>query len=688
MEPCLYLKPSRRSQRPEKSYPRFIAVLLFALAGLLPAANVFALGLGKMSVLSRLGSHFLAEVELLTGAEDGRFAAECFRLAQASDSSNGLPALTHGSLTVERRNGRLILLVRSLQPVNEPVLLVNLHAGCGAEVAREYTLLIDGPEADAIKPPVAASQVATPAARGDSPPRTNDRPAPMGDEYPERWQVKDGETVFSIANTLFPGQPKARARFLRALLKANPEIDPGDIGGQGAAPLMPGQVLQIPDTRRNPARPVVGEHSTPPASDVKASPSARRKKDANIPPVAVATDGMSDRLSLSGATSALEGEADEWSLRLSTELSYEKINTVSENQRSVLRLEYKLLAAIYEQANQQLDLAEQVRQLEASVAELKAATEQSLNSTATPLGVQSGPDKTTAKPAVSAKPAVAGPSSARRESSSSIWPWFIGLAALVGLLVWLLRRFAVRQPRDSLSEHSEATLPDETLLLSVPGLGQPPVVATGASVEKPQAAKPFAASAAGGSVSLASPESVKGSTVVVEHDDFDPVMELAEIMLAFGRVKGAIEALQEYINAHPDGAIQPWMKLIEIFGQNSMRAEYEELVPLFQAHFNVLPAEWIALPEVVSQLPLAGDEDKKTVSDLLLRTPNIAGVAMLREAIVQHWNAPEGAQVALVFLNKLLREKNNDTHQGLTLSMVGELLYLQAVLEKRLGALD
>ena len=43
--------------------------------------------------------------------------------------------------------------------------------------------------------------------------------------------------------------------------------------------------------------------------------------------------------------------------------------------------------------------------------------------------------------------------------------------------------------------------------------------------------------------------SVSAATVD-EHFEANPVMELAEIMLSFGRVKGAAQALQEYIDSN------------------------------------------------------------------------------------------------------------------------------------------
>ena len=57
--------------------------------------------------------------------------------------------------------------------------------------------------------------------------------------------------------------------------------------------------------------------------------------------------------------------------------------------------------------------------------------------------------------------------------------------------------------------------------------------------------------------------SVSAATVD-EHFEANPVMELAEIMLSFGRVKGAAQALQEYVDANPQETVKPWIRLMDV----------------------------------------------------------------------------------------------------------------------------
>ena len=79
---------------------------------------------------------------------------------------------------------------------------------------------------------------------------------------------------------------------------------------------------------------------------------------------------MSDRLTISGdAVTASDagsvGDAFDPALRYSSDLSIGFSDKASDNTRAMLRVEYKLLNALVFQAEKQLELAEQLRNLEA-----------------------------------------------------------------------------------------------------------------------------------------------------------------------------------------------------------------------------------------------------------------------------------------------------------------------------------
>ena len=82
------------------------------------------------------------------------------------------------------------------------------------------------------------------------------------------------------------------------------------------------------------------------------------------------------------------------------------------------------------------------------------------------------------------------------------------------------------------------------------------------------------------------------NATVDEHFEANPVMELADIMLSFGRVKGAAQALQEFIDHNPQEALQPWIRLMDVYRMAGMRAEFEQVARNLNQHFNVEVQSW------------------------------------------------------------------------------------------------
>ena len=144
------------------------------LAGILGLAAPFAAqaaGLGRLTVLSPLGSPLNAEIEIVSlqaGEEDGLSArlasADAYRQAGIEPSA----ALRTVRFAIVKRDGRPVLRVTSTTPVNEPFmdLLVDLE-WTGGRLTREYTVLLDppelkGPQAIAAAPEKPAAPIAQP----------------------------------------------------------------------------------------------------------------------------------------------------------------------------------------------------------------------------------------------------------------------------------------------------------------------------------------------------------------------------------------------------------------------------------------------------------------------------------------------------------------------------------------------
>lgn len=120
-----------------------------------------AMGLGNIDVRSGLGQPLSAQIELYDAPQ--RLDAGCFRLLQ---SQNDLPfaPLKAAIKLQQNQNGHARLEISTYQPLNEPIVLLNLVADCEQQISREYTLLLDPPlieEATSALPPITAAHVFT-----------------------------------------------------------------------------------------------------------------------------------------------------------------------------------------------------------------------------------------------------------------------------------------------------------------------------------------------------------------------------------------------------------------------------------------------------------------------------------------------------------------------------------------------
>jgi hypothetical protein len=343
------------------------------------------------------------------------------------------------------------------------------------------------------------------------------------------------------------------------------------------------------------------------------------------------------------------------SLRMSADLNLAQ--TSSELARELLRLEYRLLMAVHEQAESQLALAEQLRQLETSATELKAA---GLRSGAGVEVLPSGPAVTvsekTAATAVTVLPASAGSESGPvRHISKAVpeslaadstgWPLdqflYVGLAgALLTLLIVVIRRRRVKAL-------VEPSLPmyAPTIIVEYPEFSQPPGPAIAAQLEEDSPIVAPAPDQSAISPAIPAPP---------ENIEVTPVMELAEIMLSFGRVNGAAQTLQEFIEANPKAALQPWMRLLDIYRDSGMRAEFDALATNLNQNFNV---------EIVHWDKAAPGERVEMSLELL---PHI------RDQIDALWGNPE----CFDYLQQLLRDNRNGERTGFSLPVVKEILLL------------
>ncbi|MDR1463491.1 MAG: hypothetical protein LBI68_10235 [Azoarcus sp.] len=143
----------------------------------------------------------------------------------------------------------------------------------------------------------------------------------------------------------------------------------------------------------------------------------------------------------------------------------------------------------------------------------------------------------------------------------------------------------------------------------------------------------------------------------------DSTIELAEIMLSFGRINSAAEALANFIENNPKAAIAPWLKLLEVYRESGQRAEFDKIAHNLNKTFNVRTVDWNNFIELRN--PAHGLEEM----------PHI----MLR--LQQLW----GSRECQAYMQYLLRDNRDETRHGFSLTAIDDIICLNTILEHDLG---
>lgn len=564
------------------------------------SGGAFAVGLGDLRGQPVLGERIQLEIDLL-GAEKQKFDASCFRLVQPSGAGD-LPWLRKASFSV-RKGVQPVLEIRSDVPLREPIMQLTVYLGCGHEISREYVLMASPGGGQSLADEPRQREVAA----------TPDRPA-----------VQRPVRVRSVA-------PAA-----------------GD------------EVPKLP-VRRPDKRPV-----------------AR---------------GMPDRLMLSD-----DGYVAEPSLRLATGLSLGGAE-VKEAQREILRLEFRMLMAMHEQATSQMATAEKLRNMEGTLGELQQRAAEFAKRVeadgAVPVpgssSVGAGAPDVSLPSAVTPSPAggiAVGQQSiqpsAADEQSSGLSEWMLygvllgSALGLAGWLGWKNYREKMLGAGDSESavlipelkidpkraeEHEElggVDLPFEPVAMGMPMQVDVELDVGGSESSSTSSASEMPAKAPErGHDSLMS----ISATTLDEHFEANPVMELADIMLSFGRVKGAAQALQEYIDHNPQEALQPWIRLMDVYRMAGMRAEFENVARNLNLHFNVEVQSW---DDALSGIDVSGEHP------VAPRPQTLEDLPRLVTTIVDLWNSGD----VVGYMYQLLRDNRGGQRLGFSLPVVEDVLFL------------
>jgi hypothetical protein len=326
---------------------------------------------------------------------------------------------------------------------------------------------------------------------------------------------------------------------------------------------------------------------------------------------------------------------------------------------------------------------DKIKDMEATVGELqkRAAdlTQKIEQAAATPqTGQPAAPEVKPASPAAPAPVAVPTVPAAETKTGGSGWSLFGALfGALLAVAAWFgWRRYSQRRQESGgapdimvdpqrMDEHEERGGVD--LQVDPVAMVTPARLAVGAAGTPP-------AAPATSSSRLDSVMSVSSATVD-EHFEANPVMELAEIMLSFGRVKGAAQALQEYVDANPQETVKPWIRLMDVYRMAGMRHEFERIARDLNKNFNVEVQRWelpAAAADSAVDVVLDTDHAQPASRPDEGRVEGVEGMPAIMEQVLMRWN--EGDVIS--YLNQLLRDNRGGTRIGFPLSVVSDILFL------------
>lgn len=393
-----------------------------------------------------------------------------------------------------------------------------------------------------------------------------------------------------------------------------------------------------------------------------AAAGALRPRDARAPQV-----NPAGRLVLAGAPGV-----DAPALRLASELESWRDDDARAGERDLLRMEFRVLQALHEQAASQLDAAGKQRELEAYLKDQRREGDAPVASASA----------ATLAPAMAASP-LATPVAVQKPGGAPEWmPYGLAVAAL--LAAWALVRYGSRRrataarvaaARKLATQPRQPDLADEFDDFDA----RPPSRVAPRPVPTPPAENPLPVLTTEVSPPTrpfdAARQYGETGTTVDEHYALNPVLELADIMLSFGRVKGAAQALQDYIDQNPDEALQPWIRLMDVYRMAGMRNEFERVAADLNQHFNVEIQLWNEVPGEAS----ADVEAVVPAEPLPIQWPDGARKARSieeMEHVLARILATWPSQACADYLNELLRDNRGGLRTGLSLPVVAEIMFL------------
>ncbi|MFU2486126.1 FimV family protein [Thauera sp. WH-1] len=389
---------------------------------------------------------------------------------------------------------------------------------------------------------------------------------------------------------------------------------------------------------RSQARPPA--RATPPARTAAAPARARNQATANA--------ASQDRLEVDKAATpggARAGSAAAAAASASDALLARERELAAAIDRSIIA-EMELLARIRELEEMQARLETRIRALDAEAA-----------ARATAPVVDRAPIAAPSTTAPAARPASTG-------ASASDDRYLLGGLALAALLLTLLllRRRTVNAPPSDRQRVTASTQPTTASALSTAG-----VLKSGAAVATQAAHANVTKSVVDWEppsvAAVETPILVSGDAERAPNEEHKSAVELADIMMSFGRMHGAAETLAEFIRGNPKQAVTPWLKLLEVYRAAGLRSEFDAIARELNKTFNVNAVNW------------------QNYDSLRASRTSLEDLPHIIETLQQCWRTTACQR----YVQLLLRDNREGTRAGFPFTVIDEILLLSAILEEELG---
>ncbi len=601
---------------------------------------VGAAGLGDISVISPLGNRFRAEIPLANSSSP--LGLSCFQLTTDSpDAIDDVPWLQDAQIVFLSAPPRLLITTR--RPVAEPVLQLAIRSACGMSLTRHYTALLSPSPGEGSALPIIIPATSPGTGQANSG-ITPIRPTPST----QTRRAHAGETARDVAQRLYPRRPAAQQRFIRQMVKLNPEWGLSESGNdvlpEGVALRYP-EINIRPPVSSKPAVPVKqadtkaanGDRLVIGASDVLPSPE----------PVAPTTmsGGIDQRLSDVG-------------LQVVAMRSLLKALR-AENSAPPPDIEIKLVEMETRLVTLQLNVARiTLAHLTADSPVVDAVTPPAAETS----GGADGSEKeilVQAPEPVMPDPVVSAPNPVAESSQLFSLGGLMLLGALgLGLTaVWYRRTRRGTDASGSAdgqdAEEPKAWKSQKTVSVDPDTL---PVVNEWDTPES-------------------SVEALIAGRSQIATSEIEQPIELANILLMYGRIPGAVDVLQSFIDEQPKNSLQATLRLLEIYKQGDMRPEFELAAEHLAQRFNIECVRWDDTLSPIVDITIDSTDQAGTPS-VLGCMPN-----HIQSHVAAHWGSLE----CLDFLRRLLSDNREGARQGFSVAITQAILALIKTLERQLA---